>query len=128
MNLFETIQDIEELRELARKQNETIRDLQEKLDFETNVNRDLKAEIATYDYRLGNAEARHLFYEDIIRELKLKKVTPFKIVDKFKVDGATYVVFRLSDGSLIISPWFISDYIDNVFEKIAEVKNEHISK
>lgn len=42
----------------------------------------------------------------------MEKVTPVKI------DGLTYVVFRLSDGSLKVSPWFISDYIDNVFEKI----------
>lgn len=41
-----------------------------------------------------------------------------KIIDKFKVGETTYVLIRLSDGSLTIQPCYISDYIDNIFERI----------
>lgn len=42
-----------------------------------------------------------------------------KIIDKFKIGNNTYIIIELSDGSRIIQPCVISDYIDSVFEKIA---------
>ena len=69
MEIYETIQDIEELRTFCRRQNVTIKELREKLDFETNVTKELKNKIASYDYRYGNLESRNLFYEKIINYL-----------------------------------------------------------
>lgn len=69
MNIFETTQDIEELRTLCKDQNATIKDLREKLDFETDVTRELKDRIVRYDYQYSSLESRISFYEDIIKYL-----------------------------------------------------------
>lgn len=69
MDLYETIQDIEELRTFCRRQNVTIKELREKLDFETNVTRKLKEDVARYDYQYSSLESRVTFYENIINYL-----------------------------------------------------------
>ena len=42
-----------------------------------------------------------------------------KIIDKYNVGATSYVIIELSDGTRIIEPCVISDYIDNIFERIA---------